>query len=474
MGRNGNDTYDVVIIGAGISGLVCGCYLAKAGFKVAIVEKHDKPGGYFTSFRRKGFLFDAAAHSIGNYREGAFSRNLFSEFGIHDLLTIKRYDPSDIIVTPDFTFSFNSNIQTTVRDLSRIFPDEQQEIGRFFRALISDEQTVLSRLKDKTLLDVLRSFFTQQKLISALAFPAFGNGGLPPSKIHAFTGVKILKEFVIDGGYYPEGGIQAIPNALVNIIAQNQGVILLKSVARRIVVTKNGANGVELADGRTLHSTTVVSACDLSQTYNYLLGQDIVGKESIKTLERMVPSMSMLILYIGFKANIENLPPAGVNVWYLNDYDLENIYDRCLRGDFSKFDVFMCRLAPSKNTFVVYTIAPYVSKQFWMENKKKIANNLLDHVIAIYPAMKDEIAYIDSASPATLHRYTFNRDGAAYGWARTVGQTFGVLPDKSFRIPHLYFTGHWAGPGQGFPGVCYSGYDVAKRVKRDLCRVQNT
>ncbi|MCM8787946.1 MAG: FAD-dependent oxidoreductase, partial [Candidatus Omnitrophica bacterium] len=38
------DQYDVIIIGAGIGGLVCGCYLAKAGLKVLIVEKNDKVG----------------------------------------------------------------------------------------------------------------------------------------------------------------------------------------------------------------------------------------------------------------------------------------------------------------------------------------------------------------------------------------------------------------------------------------------
>ena len=34
--------YDAIIIGAGIGGLVCGCYLAKAGMKTLIV---DHPGG---------------------------------------------------------------------------------------------------------------------------------------------------------------------------------------------------------------------------------------------------------------------------------------------------------------------------------------------------------------------------------------------------------------------------------------------
>ncbi len=60
------DEYDVIIIGAGIGGLTCGCYLAKAGMKVLIVEQHSKVGGCCTSFKRKGFTFDA---TIGGLRE---------------------------------------------------------------------------------------------------------------------------------------------------------------------------------------------------------------------------------------------------------------------------------------------------------------------------------------------------------------------------------------------------------------------
>ena len=40
-----SDRYDVVIIGAGIGGLICGCYLAKANLKILILEQHYKPGG---------------------------------------------------------------------------------------------------------------------------------------------------------------------------------------------------------------------------------------------------------------------------------------------------------------------------------------------------------------------------------------------------------------------------------------------
>src|SRR5436309_1221786 len=54
--------YDAVIIGAGIGGLVCANYLARSGLQVLLVEQHFMVGGYCSTFRRKGFTFDAATH----------------------------------------------------------------------------------------------------------------------------------------------------------------------------------------------------------------------------------------------------------------------------------------------------------------------------------------------------------------------------------------------------------------------------
>jgi phytoene desaturase len=93
--------YDAIIIGAGISGIVCGCYLAKAGMKTLILEKNTKPGGYCTSFNRGDFHFDACVHSLGSLREGGNIRIILKELGLEERLRIKRYDPSDIIIAPD-------------------------------------------------------------------------------------------------------------------------------------------------------------------------------------------------------------------------------------------------------------------------------------------------------------------------------------------------------------------------------------
>jgi 2-polyprenyl-6-methoxyphenol hydroxylase-like FAD-dependent oxidoreductase len=51
------DRYDVIVIGAGIGGLTCGALLAKKGLSVLVAEQYSRPGGYCTSFQRKGFTF---------------------------------------------------------------------------------------------------------------------------------------------------------------------------------------------------------------------------------------------------------------------------------------------------------------------------------------------------------------------------------------------------------------------------------
>ena len=42
------EQYDVLIIGSGMGGLVCGSILSKEGYKVCIVEKNKQLGGVFT------------------------------------------------------------------------------------------------------------------------------------------------------------------------------------------------------------------------------------------------------------------------------------------------------------------------------------------------------------------------------------------------------------------------------------------
>jgi len=75
-------TYDAIIIGPGLGGLSCGAYLAKKGWKVLILEKHSKPGGYATSFKRGDFNFNASLHMINGVGKGQNMYRFLEDCGV--------------------------------------------------------------------------------------------------------------------------------------------------------------------------------------------------------------------------------------------------------------------------------------------------------------------------------------------------------------------------------------------------------
>ncbi len=57
-------TYDTVVVGAGIAGLTAAAYLSKKGQKVLLIEKNRECGGLVNSFTHNGFQFDAGVRAL--------------------------------------------------------------------------------------------------------------------------------------------------------------------------------------------------------------------------------------------------------------------------------------------------------------------------------------------------------------------------------------------------------------------------
>lgn len=458
--------YDAIIIGAGIGGLVCGCYLAKAGMKVLIAEQHFKPGGYCTSFKRKGFTFDAAAHSFGSYRKGGNMRLILDGLDLIKRIKIKRYDPSDIIISPDYKITFWADSSKTFLKLQEAFPHEAKGIKNFIYFLSNSKPFDFAALRKKTFQDLLGQYFIDDKLKAILSIPILGNGGLPPSLISAFTGAKIYTEFLLDGGYYPEGGMQALPNALGERFKELGGDLQLSCPVKKIKAKDNAVTGVVLEKNGFIPSKYVISNCDAKQTFLNLLGRQVVSAELLHKLKTMIPSLSVFVLYLGIDEYFKELTEPGANVWVMPHYDIEKMYLSLKNKNINNSTGYMIRVSPEKNSVQAFVNAPFKNKRYWAESKDNLLGGFIKRVENIIPGLSKHIVFKDAATPYTLYRYTLNYRGAAYGWASMPSQLFTPELRQATAIKGLYLTGHWTTQTQGVPGVAYIGHETAKLILR--------
>lgn len=458
--------YDVIIIGAGISGLVCGCYLAKAGIKTLILEKNAKPGGYCTSFTRKGYNFDACVHSLGSLREGGNIRMILQELDLENRLKITRYDPSDIIVTPDFKLHFWNDLNKTIKEFQGVFPQEKENIEIFFKYINKCEGLSLGSLRSITFEELLNKYFKDNKLKNVLSFPLLGNAGLSGKRISALTGVLIYKEFMFDGGYYPDGSIQALADVFVDRFKEFGGEIFFASPVSRIELDNKKVVGIETKKRDFISSKYVISNADATQTFISLIGKEFMSKEMTSVLESMEPSLSMFILYLGlkdsFRSNITVLP--NTNIWYLPDYDINKMYNLAVEGDIDNVDCFLLRVLSDSRSALMLVFAPFNNSDYWKDNKERLIDLFVEKIDRAVPGFSSNVVYKDAATPNTLYKWTLNHEGASYGWAGTPSQLAVSGFTQKTDFENLFLTGHWTTLVQGVGGVAYLGRETSRKI----------
>lgn len=126
-------TYDSIIIGSGIGGLTTAVFLAKAGKKVLVLEKHYAIGGFTHTFKRKKFEWDVGAHYIGQVNNPtSLIRKAF------DYITNGKLQWDDVgeiydqaIIEGD-TYNFKKGLQNQINQMIAYFPDDEKAIRLYY------------------------------------------------------------------------------------------------------------------------------------------------------------------------------------------------------------------------------------------------------------------------------------------------------------------------------------------------------
>ncbi|MBI4981844.1 MAG: NAD(P)/FAD-dependent oxidoreductase [Candidatus Omnitrophica bacterium] len=456
--------YDAIIIGAGIGGLVCGCYLAKAGLKTLIVEKNARPGGYCTSFSRSGFKFDACGHSLGSLRDGGNISNILKELNLDRRIKFRRYDPQDTVITSEGIISFWNDLNKTVREFEVIFPDEAKNIKSFFKFVDNCTGLSFNELRQRTFQDLLDEYFKNSRLKSILSLLILGNVGASALDVSAFTAVTVYKEFTLDGGYYPlNRSVGDLPGLLADRFCELGGKTIFSSLVRKIKVGNEHVEGVYLGK-KLIRARYVVSNADCRQTFLKLVDSPMLKKIFLRKLKQMKPSCSMFILYLGLSKSLPRKLSEGVTNWVIQDSFFNGVANKNSKTNFSWY---MLRLLAGKNnSLVAFTNAPFYSVEYWRKNKGLWMNNFIKNIEIVIPGLSNKIIFKDAATPQTLYKHTLNYKGARCGWVSSSSQLMVPGFTQVSPIKNLYLAGHWTTLNVGIPGVAYMGRDTAEIILR--------
>jgi len=466
--------YDVIIIGAGIGGLVCGCYLAKAGLKVLILEKNHNPGGCCCSFKRKGFTFDAGVFSLGDCRPEGNLGKIVSDLGLKKFIALQQLNPTEVIITPKHQIVIGNNLNQIIKEFQNHFPKEKKNIEDFFLFLNSASTGELyTKFRTLSFSQLLESYFHNRQLKEILK-TVMATFGKPSTKTSAVTAAIVFKEFVIDGGYYPtEGGTQGLPDALVKCFRESGGKIKQTNLVKKIIVDNGCAKGVVTERNKIFLAKFIVSNIDATQTFVELVGKENLEKKFLKEIKRVEPSISTFMLFLGLKSKISSLQHQCKYTCTLSESvdnvlseidknNLSNIGDNFLISSPSSYDN---KLAPINNESVCILVSvPFKDKEFWQKNSQKITNTILGKVERVIPNLRGDVKIKEVATPLTYHKFTCNYNGAACGWAPTPEQVANPVFRHNTPVKNLFLCGHWTLIGFGVSRVSLSGFNTYRLI----------
>lgn len=489
----------VIIIGAGFSGISAASHLAKKGYDVKVVEKHDQPGGRARKFQKNGFTFDMGPSWY--WMHDVFER-YFNSFGkkVSDYYDLVRLDPSyKVYYANDDELEVPANLKLLKQEFEKMETGSSVALDTFlaeakkkyeigindlvYKPSLSINEFIQPQIiKNAFKLGIFQKFnaytskyFKNERIRQLMEFPILFLGGTGETT-PALYSLMNYADFVL-GTWYPMGGMHKVIEGMVSL-AEDQGVQFYYNQNVCKVDTVNNAVKQLVTDKQTFEADIVVSGADYQFTEKKLLDSND-RSYSEKYWEKRVMSPSSLIFYLGID---KKLPIHHHNLFFDEDFSVhaDEIYKNPAWP--SKPSIYIS--SPSKtdptvapegheNVFVLIPVAPGLedteaSRERYFELflnrfKKLTCEDIRNNIV-----FKKSYAHKDFEMDYNAFK------GNAYGLANTLMQTAFLKPKlKSRKVKNLYYTGQLTVPGPGVPPALISGEVVADLIQKETKKSQH-
>ena len=490
----------VVVVGAGIGGLVSALVLAHRGLDVTLVESANQPGGKIRQVQVGGVGVDSGP-TVFTMRW--VLDQMLEELGT-SIEAILQLEPIGVLARHAWdgspqTLDLHSDTTRTAEAIAQF--SSPQEARRFLnfcrqtRALYdtlekpyirSERPSLFSMVNDlglnglatlaglgpfASLWRSLGRHFHDPRLQQLFGRYATYCGSSPWS---APATLMLVAQVELDGVWSVKGGMFQVASALAHL-GEQHGVQSRYGVACSQILTAQGrVSGVQLSTGEKIEADHVIFNGDVSALAHGLLGPAI--SSSYAPVQPSQRSLSALTL--SMHAKTSGFPLVRHNVFFNQDY----------RAEFD--DIFHQRQLPSQGTV-------YVCAQD--RNDSGLAQAESERIFCLVNAPADgdthafntsEIQACESSSLALMRRCGLEIDVLPQQVVRTLPQDFARLfpgsggalygqathgwmsafrrPSARSKVPGLYTAGGSVHPGPGVPMAAMSGRLAAATLMEDL------
>jgi phytoene dehydrogenase-like protein len=519
----------MVIVGAGISGLTAAAYLSNEGHAVTLLEKSEDLGGLVGSFKRDGFSFD---HGIRGVENSGTLFPMLKQLGIHVDFIPNIVDMG--IGKHIISINPKDNYQTYKDLLLWSYPNDQQAIEDIFKDIkkISKYMEVLYDVDNPLFLNPKTDAKYLMKTIVPWMFKyTFTIGKIEKLKtpIRTYLSKYTHNEDLIDAisqhfftdtpaffalsylkmhsdYYYPKGGTRTIINGIRDFILSKGGVIQTDSEVNRVDI-----NAQKVYHNDTSYTYDALLWCgDLNNMYQHIENTEIDYSITKNKLASAKGNDSLYQMYMTvdlpksyfkekFSGHLFYMPSTdGLSKLKMTDQQLIhhlNTLDEASKkqtllawlSDFARLTTYEISvpvvrdetLAPEgKSAVIISTLFSYDLSKWIQQNgfydllKKHLSTSIIDTLEStLLPGWKSKVIHYFEATPLTIESRINSTGGAITGWAFSKDipvehKLFKIARSIYTPFPNVFQASQWSFSPSGFPTSIVTAKIAANKMNR--------
>ena len=413
--------YDVLIIGAGMSGLAAGIRLAYYDKRVCIIEKHYRVGGLNSFYNRGGRKLDVGLHAMTNYVPKGVKLTPLPK-----LLRQLKLKPEDFalcpqrmsaIKFPDKTLKFNNDLEFFVQEVVDNFPAQADNFQRLLKTIFEYDELNLYA-KPISAREVVGSIISDPLLINMIFCPLMFYGNAQENDIEFGQFVIMFKGIYCEGFARPQAGVRQILDVLVRKYRGCGGELKMRCAVKSLKCANGRVESILLENGEVLTADKILSSAGYVETMRLLSNYDPTG------IEDKAGQLSMVEFITVLDKQPAEMGHETTIIFYNNsdrfDYrkpdELVNVSSGviCCPNNFQYENPLpegMIRITNLAN----FDLWNRLNEEEYKAQKAAWLGTSLNEVVKLIPDFRDEIVFTDVFTPATIHRFTGHINGAVYG-----------------------------------------------------------